>query len=128
MANREARAGVIVFAAQEKAPTLAPCRAYGNKVVCVLEKADPDPHALQLALMTARLLTQRASSEPNGELDLEAALGLIEEGERALACHATIKRCHSTARNQIQSASEHVARLVERVEEILGELGQRLRR
>lgn len=125
--NRAAQAGVMVFARQDKAPTTTPCRAYGNKVVVVLDKADPDTQPLRLALMAARLAVQRELHGPAGELDIEGALALIEEGQRALACHATIKRCHSTARNQIETAATHTADLVRRVEAILAELGDKLR-
>ncbi|MHB8696351.1 MAG: hypothetical protein ACYDHH_34495 [Solirubrobacteraceae bacterium] len=124
--NRGAMAGVIVFANQEKAPIAVPCRAYGNKVVVVLDKEEMDPQPLRLALMTARLAVQRELYGPSGELDLEGALQLVEEGQRTLACHATIKRYHSAARNQIDNAATHTAELVRRVESILAALGDTL--
>ncbi len=125
--NRAAQAGVIVFAGQEKAPIDTPCRAYGNKVVVVLDKADPDEQPLRLALMAARLGVQRELHGPAGELDLDGALALIDEGQRALACHATIKRCHSAARNQIESAASQTATLIQRIENVLDQLGEKLR-
>lgn len=128
IANRGAKAGVIVFANQEKAPTTAPCRAYGNKVVVVLDKQVMDTQPLRLALMNARLIVQRESREHSDDLDFEGAMTLVQEGQRALDCHANIKRCHSAARNQIESAVTHTGDLVERIETILRDLGQLLSR
>jgi hypothetical protein len=127
MANRAARAGVIVFASQEKAPISVPCRDYGNKIVVVLDKQEMDSYALRLALMTARFSIKRQSSGHGDHLDVGGALALIEEGQRELASHATIKRCHSMARKQIDAATTHTADLVLRMEAIFTALASKLR-
>jgi hypothetical protein len=127
IANRDAQAGVIVFASQEKAPIPAPCRDYGNKVVAVLDKDEMDVCALRLSLMTARLIVKRQLGDHGGEIDLDGAFALIEEGKRALACHTAIKRFHSAARNQIDDAAKQTAELVSQIEKILNQLGEKLR-
>lgn len=127
IANRGAKAGVIVFASQDKAPISAPCRGYGNKIIVVLDKAEIDTQPLRWALMSTRLTIQREVRGRSDELDLEGALALVEEGQRALDCHANIKRCHSAARNQIEGAVTHTGDLVERIETILNSLGLLLR-
>jgi hypothetical protein len=125
--NRGANAGIIVFASQGKAPISAPCRGYGNKVVVVLDKVEMDTQPLRWALMNTRLTIQRETRGPADELDVEGAMALVEEGQRALDCHASIKRCHSAARNQIESAVTHTGELVDRIETTLHNLGQLLR-
>lgn len=127
IANRSAKAGVIVFASQDKAPISAPCRSYGNKVIVVLDKEEMDTQPLRLALMNARLNVQREFRGSADELDLEAALTLVDEGQRALDSHSNIKRCHTAARNQIESAASHTGDLIERIESILRDLGQLLK-
>ncbi|MHB8641640.1 MAG: hypothetical protein ACYDA3_01955 [Gaiellaceae bacterium] len=127
IANRSAKAGVIVFASQDKAPISVPCRSYGNKVIVVLDKEEMDTQPLRLALMNARLTVQREFRGSADELDLEAALTLVDEGQRALDSHSNIKRCHTAARNQIESAASHTGDLVERIESILHDLGNLLK-
>jgi hypothetical protein len=123
--NRAAQAGVIVFASQDKAPIGAPCRAFGNKIVAILDKEEMDARPLQLALIAARLSVQR-ELHVAGELDVDGALVLIDEAEQVLACHTTIKGCHSKALKQISQASTHTSDLVDRVEAILRELRTKL--
>lgn len=126
--NRDAKAGVIVFSAQAKAPISTPLQLFGNKAVVVLEKDDPDARALQLALANARCAVQRQLNSVGKVTDIEAVLRLLEGGQRALSCHATIKRCHTTAQNQITSAAGQVQTLVDQLDEILSEIAAKLRR
>jgi hypothetical protein len=126
--NRDATAGVIVFSSQDKAPIAVPLQLFGNKAIAVLDKDDPDERPLRLALVSARCAVQRQLYAPGDGGDVEAALVLVEEGQRALACHSAIKRCHSAAQNQITSAAGHVQALVDQLDEILGQIAAKLRR
>jgi len=127
MKNRDAMAGVIVFSSQSKAPIAVPLQLFGNKAMAVLDKDELDERPLRLALVSARCAVQRQLYTPGGGGDVEAALALVEEGQRALSCHSVIKRCHSTAQNQITSAAGQVHALVEQVDEILGQIALKLR-
>lgn len=127
MKNRDAAAGVIVFSSQEKAPIAVPLQLFGNKAVAVLDKDNLDERPLRLALVSARCAVQRQLYAPGEGGDVDAALGLVEEGQRALSCHSTIKRCHTAAQNQITSAAGQVQALVEQLDDILGQIAVKLR-
>ncbi|HXG75729.1 MAG TPA: hypothetical protein VNJ53_04095 [Gaiellaceae bacterium] len=127
MRNRDAKAGVIVFSSQEKAPIAVPLQLFGNKAIAVFDKEDLDERPLRLALVSARCALQRQLYVPGEGGDVEAALALVEEGQRALACHSAIKRCHSAAQNQITSAAGQVHALVQQLDEILGQIALKLR-
>ena len=122
IANRAAKAGVLlVFSAQAKAPIGAPLRIFGNKAIVVLDKDEPDARGLQLALANARCVLQRQLNGAGKTTELETILALVEDGQRQLACHAAIKRCHTAAQNQITSAARQVRTLIEGLDEILDE-------
>ena len=95
---------------------------FGNKAVVVLNKDDTDPRALQLALMNARCAVQRQLTRADDGADLEAVISLVEQGQRALSCHAAIKRSHSIATKEISSAASKVADLIRQLDDILGEI------
>jgi hypothetical protein len=126
MSNRNAGAGVIVFSSQERAPITVPLQVFGSKAIVVLDKHQPDPRALQLALINARCLTLRQLDIPTDTTDMKAVLALIDEGKRKLANHAAIKRCHTAAQNQIASAAGQVEVLVDGLDQILAEIATRL--
>lgn len=127
MKNRGAKAGVLVFSSQDKAPVEVPLQLFGNKAIAVLEKDDGDERPLRLALVSARCAVQRELYAAGEGGDVDAALALVEEGQRALACHSTIKRCHTAAQNQITSATGQVNALVGQLDEILGQIALKLR-
>jgi hypothetical protein len=127
MKNRGVQAAVMVFSSPAKAPIAAPMQIFGNKVLAVLDKEELDERALRLALAAARCAVQRQLHAAGDKADVEAALALVEQGQRALACHATIKRCHTSAQNQIVSAAGHVHALVEQLDEILDQIARKLR-
>lgn len=127
MKNRDAKAGVLVFADPTKAPIATPLQLFGNKALVVLDKHDPDVRPLQLALAAARCAVQRQLNGVGNGAELEAVVALVEEGQRALACHATIKRCHTTAQRQIASASGEVGALIAQLDDILKQVSGKLR-
>lgn len=128
MKNRDAKAGVIVFSGQTKAPIAAPLQLFGAKAVVVLDKDEPDPRAFQLALANARCAAQRQLNGVGEVSDLEAVLALVEQGQQALACQTTIKRYHATAQKQIVLASREVRALIDQVDEVLSQIAAKLRK
>jgi hypothetical protein len=128
MKNRDAKVGVMAFSGQAKAPISTPLRVFGSKVIVVFDKEDADDRALRLGLAAARCAVQRQLNGSAGKAaDIEAALGLVEEGQRALASHSTIKRCHTTAQRQIASAANEVQGLVGLLDDILRQITAKLR-
>ena len=127
MENRDASAGVIVFSALAKAPISTPFQLFGNRAIVVLEKDNPDPRSLQLALAAVRCLVQLRLDGASKDADLDGVLELVDQAQRALSCHATIRRCHATAQNQITSAAGQVQVLVEQLDVILGQIAGKLR-
>jgi hypothetical protein len=128
MKNRDAKAGVIVFSRQEKAPTATPLQVFGSKVVVVLDKDEPDERALRLGIAAARCVVQRQLNGTNGKAgDIEAALALVEEGQRALVARSTVKRFLTQAQRQITSAGESVEELVDKLDDILRQIAGKLR-
>ncbi len=128
MKNRDAQAGVLVFSSQAKAPIDVPVRLFGNKAIAVLDKDDLDERPLRLALVSARCAVQRQLYAGGDGGDVDAALALVEEGQRVLACQSAIKRCHTAAQNQITSASGQVRALIEQLDDILGQIAAKLGR
>lgn len=122
MKNHDATAGVLVFAQQDLAPTDLPFTWWGNRAIVVVEGDDPEPRSLHLAYAWARWVARRSVSAEGSEIDfsrVEAALGAAR---RALARHQSIKACHSASRKKIQEAADHVADLVDEVDQALTEL------
>ncbi len=128
MKNRDAKAGVIVFSRQEKAPIATPLQVFGSKAVVVLDKDELDERALRLGIAAARCVLQRQLNGAGGNAaDVEAALALVEEGQRALVARSTVKRFLTTAQRQITSAGESVEELVDKLDDILRQIAGKLR-
>jgi hypothetical protein len=129
MKDRDAKAGVMVFSSQAKGPISTPLQVFGSKVIVVLDKDEIDDRALRLGLAAARCAVQRQLNGSAGkDVDLDGALALVEEGQRTLASHSTIKRCHTTAQRQIANAVGEVEGLVEQLDEILRRIAVKLGR
>jgi hypothetical protein len=127
MKNRDANAGVIVFSRQEKAPTSMPLQVFGAKVVVVLDKDEMDDRALRLGIAAARCVVQRQLSSADGNTaDIEAALALVEEGQRALVARSTVKRFLTQAQGRITDARDNVDCLVDTLDDILGQIAAKL--
>ena len=122
MHNRDAGAGVAVFSSQATAPSAVPFSYTGDKAIVVLDKHDPDPHALQLATMWARWVVRRKTADDERDIDTTAIGELVDEAAKALARHTTIKRCHSTAAKKIAEAGTQVDHLVSELCDILDRL------
>ena len=127
MANREASAGVAVFASQHKAPIATPFESFGDKAIVVLDKDQPDEHALALACAWARWVVRRSLVEESDEVDLDQIGAAVEDGRRALARISNVRRAHSAAKKRIDEASGQVDDLVGDVEAVLDTVGRLLR-
>jgi hypothetical protein len=116
--NREACAAVAVFDSQDHAPTSVPFHIVDeNKAITVF---DSDDGALKLAYMWARWIARRDCGAGAGDaIDAERIRARIEEAQRALGRHSTIRRAHSTAKKAIEQASGEVGALVADVEAAL---------
>jgi hypothetical protein len=128
MANRDATAAVMVFSGQQSAPIRTPVRWFASRAIVVLDKSDPNPQALRLALMFARMEVQRRARVPREGVDTEELRDLLDRGQRTIARHALVKRCHSAAQRSISSAAGQVKELVDDVEEVLQSIGRVLSR
>jgi hypothetical protein len=129
MKNRDAQAGVIVFSREEHAPTALPLQMFGSKIVVVLDKDELDERALRLAIAAARCVVQRqTNSTVSGANDIEAALALVEEGQRALALRSTAKRCLTQAQRQLVGAGDGIDQLVDKLDEVLRHIADKLGR
>lgn len=127
MANREAAAGLAVFSFQENAPTTTPFEFFGDKAIVVLDKDDPDRHALELACAWARWVVRRSLAEEADEVDLEKVGASVEEGRRAVARISSVRRAHSAAKNKIDEAAGQVEDLVTDLEAVLDAIAKELR-
>lgn len=127
MTNREAAAGLAVFSSQENAPTTTPFEFFGDRAIVVLDKDDPDRHALELACAWARWVVRRSLAEDADEVDLEKIGALVEEGRRGLARISSVRRAHSAAKNKIDEAAGQVEDLVTDFETVLDTIAKQLR-
>lgn len=114
MSNRNASVGIAVFAGPDLAPSPVPFSPYGNKAVLVLDKDDPDPHAIRLAYMWARWMARRELAGAD-TLDAARIEALIDEARRALQHATQVKRAHTSARKGIDDAASHVDTLIAEV-------------
>ena len=116
MANREAQAGIAVFASRELAPTPSVFVPYGDKAILVLDADAPDPAAAELAYVWARWTLRKSQTSEADSLDTEQISEGIAAAVRALDRSSTIRRCHSTVRKQIDQAAVELNDLVTEVQ------------
>ncbi len=106
--NRGALASVAVFSRDTNCPAAGPFTYHGTRGLAVLDKDEPDPGALRLACLWARWTARRQLAEDREGVDTERIEALIAEGSRALDRLASIRRCHTAARNKVQEAGSQV--------------------
>jgi hypothetical protein len=120
MQNRDAQAGVLVFSRQEKAPISTPLQVFGSKVVVVLDKDELDERAVRLGIAAARCAVQRQLNGARTDAaDIDGALALVEEAQRALVARSTVKRFLTQAGNSVEE-------LVDTVDGILRQIAAKL--
>jgi hypothetical protein len=114
MANREAQVGIAIFASKELAPPgHAVFVPHGNLAVMVLDKESPESPTVELAMAWARMrLRHLQIRETATDGDPQVVTEAIATATRALDRAATIRRCHSTVRRQIDQAGEELTDLV----------------
>ncbi len=127
--NRGALAAVAVFSDQRLAPTSAPFQYADNKAIVVLDSADVDSTALELAYMWARWVARR-SLTPAGadEIDHARIAVLIEDASRSLERATSIKRFHTQAKKSIDQAAYQVGCIVDEVAVVLDQLAAEIDR
>ena len=128
LANRDALAAIAVFRSQDQAPVPVPFHYSDCKAIAVLDPDDSDDAALRLAYMWGRWAVRRnLGASEHDEVDLERVTRLLDDARRAIERSSTIKRCHSTARREINKAADQVTELVAEISEALDELDETLR-
>jgi hypothetical protein len=125
-ANREAAAAIMVFARQDQCPVPEPFSVFDNLALLVLDKSQPDLTALRLACAWARTQVLSASGDANEVIDPAEIRSRIDEGRRILGRVTAIRRAHTTAVNQIQSAAEQLDELDDELSEVLGQIERAL--
>ncbi len=117
--NRAAACAVAVFAHPAQSPTAVPFTYSGNKGIVVLDSDTPSAQALELAYMWARWEARKALAADVDALDVARIEAAICDAHRALARVSTVRRCHTTAKKQIDQAAAEVDALVCDVETTL---------
>jgi hypothetical protein len=119
ISNREAAAGIAVFARTEQCPGDGPFGYYGNRAFVVFDPRDRNDLAVRLAIAWARWLARRQLAADAEVVDLDRIGSLIEEARQALRVRSTIDRALTTSANKITEAKSHLATLVGSVEAAL---------
>jgi hypothetical protein len=119
IANRDALAGIAVFARFEQCPGDAPFQSYGNRALVFHDPTDGDDAALRLACCWARWVVRRQLAAGGDTIDLDRIGSLIEDGRQALRARSTIDRALATSTNKIAEAKNHLGTLVDAVESVL---------
>ena len=127
MENRSAAAAVAVFAESAQAPTAVPFTYFANKAIVVLDPETPSEQALELAYMWARWEARKALALDGTTIDVDRIEAIIGDARRGLTRISTIRRCHSTAKKQIEAASGEVDALISDVDGALCALALELR-
>jgi hypothetical protein len=116
IANRQALAGIAVFAKHDQCPGDVPFQQYGNRALVVYDASDGDDVALRLACCWARWVVRRQLGAAGDEIDLDRIGSLIEDARQALRTRSTIDRALTTSANKITEARGHLGTLVTEVE------------
>lgn len=127
MSNREAAACVMVFSSEERSPARTLLATYGEIIVVVFDKAEPDPTALRLGLCLARarVLAQARPAGSEGP-DVVRMQEHLEQAESALRRCTEIRKAHGAARNAVARAGDQLETLSQDINEALDRLRQEL--
>jgi hypothetical protein len=120
MDNREASAGVLVFARQDQTPDKLIFQTMGDMAIVACE--DGDTVALELAYQWARWVACRELGSAGA--DWARIQKAVDQATRALEVHKTIKSNHSAARKSIEDAARWTEHLVAEVRTAIDVLGQ----
>jgi hypothetical protein len=120
MGNRDARAGVLVFAHQDQTPDKLPFQAMGDMAIVACE--DGDTMALELAYQWARWVACRELDSTGA--DWTRIQRAVDQATRALEVHKTIKGNHTAAKKSIDDAIRWTDQLVSEVRAAIDVLGE----
>jgi len=126
MRNRDARAGLMVFASQGVCPAKEPFQPFDHKALVVLDKEELDPYALRLACLWARWTARREDAEATETIDPARVQSLIDAARLSLKTATAIKGDHTKARTAIDHASRHLDDLVGDLKGVLDQLEQEI--
>jgi hypothetical protein len=127
MQNRSAAAAVAVFAEPAQSPTAMPFTYFADKAIVVLDPDTPNAQVLELAYMWARWEARKALALDGSAIDVDRVEAIMSDARRGLTRISTIRRCHSTAKKQIDQASGEVDALISDVDGALCDLALELR-
>ena len=102
MANRDAKAGVLVFAHQDQTPDKLLFQTMGDMAIVACE--DGDTMALELAYQWARWVTTRELDSAGA--DWTRIQKAVDQATRALDAHKTIRGNHTAAKKSIDEAAK----------------------
>lgn len=122
MRNRDAQAGLMVFASQAECPVAEPFQWFEHKAVVVLDKEEQETSALRLACLWARWTACRDITEPCETIDAARVQSLLEAARRSLGAVTSIKGDHTKAKKSIDQASQHLDMLVAELKVTLDQL------
>jgi len=120
MANRDARAGVLVFAHRHQTPDKLVFQTMGDMAVVACE--DGDTTALELAYQWARWVASREVDSAGA--DWSRIQKAVDQAAHALETHRTIKANHTAAKKAIEDAARWTDHLVSEVRGAIDLLGQ----
>ncbi len=126
MRNRDADAGLMVFAGQSACPGDEPFRWFDHKALAVLDKEALDASALRLACLWARWTARREDAEACDTIDEARVQSLIDAARLTLKTATAIKGDHTKARTAIDQASGHLVALVNDLKATLDQLEQEI--
>ena len=122
IANRDADAGIMVFASADACPSPEVFQWFDRRAIVVLDKESLDPHALRLACLWARWLACREAAHDPETIDTARVAALVDEARRSLRTAAAIRGSHTRARKAVDEAGRHLDALVAEIEPTLDEL------
>ena len=127
MANRDAGAGTRSLRMPAK-PRSRPFAVFDDRIIVVLDEEDPNVQALEVGLLASRWIARRKLTVELETVDTETIEGLLADTTVALERSTSIRRCHTTARKQIDQARVELDALVSEVDDALQCLRRALRR
>jgi len=128
MRNRDANAGLMVFASQAACPVMEPFQCFNHKALVVLDKNELDACALRLTCLWARWTARREETEGSETIDVARIQSLLDAARLALKTAIAVKGDHTKAKTAIDHASRHLDDLVDELRVTLDQLEEAIAR
>jgi hypothetical protein len=122
IANRDADAGIMVFASEDSSPSPEIFQWFDRRALVVLDREAMDPHALRLACLWARWLACREAADEPDAVDAARVSALVDDARRSLRAASAIRGSHTRARKAVDEAGRHLDGLVAEIQVALDEL------